>query len=207
MVWSIKQAQQSRYYAQMKIFVSTDSDEYANIARKYGAEVPVLRPAEISGDYSTDLEFMSHAVEYFKIQNYHPDMIVQLRPTQPCRKIEDIDKCIQVFSNSIDNKEEYTSLRTVIELEKSPYKMYRIENDVLEPLFTEVNGITEPFNIGRQMLPQCYLHNGYIDIHLPSIIENGKLSGGKIMPYVMKKDDIIDIDTMEDWYNAEKANF
>lgn len=203
LVWSIKQAQQSKYYPQMKIFVSTDSAEYANIARKFGAEVPILRPVEISGDHSTDLEFMSHAVKYFKTQNYYPDMIIQLRPTQPCRKIKDIDKCIELFSNSLDKNEGYTSLRTVIKLDKTPYKMYQIKDGILEPMFTEFNGISEPYNIGRQMLPQTYLHNGYIDIHLPSVIESGKLSGEKIYPYIMNKKDIIDIDTMEDWYNAE----
>ena len=50
----------------MKIIVSTDSDEYAKIARKYGAETPFLRPKEISQDLSTDFEFIIHALNELK---------------------------------------------------------------------------------------------------------------------------------------------
>ena len=54
LVWSIKQAQESKYSKYMKIVLSTDSEEYRKIGLKYGAEVPFLRPNEISGDLSTD---------------------------------------------------------------------------------------------------------------------------------------------------------
>ena len=56
--WSIEQAQKSKHY--MRIIVTTDSEEYAEIARKYGAETPFIRPKEISQDLSTDLEFIQH---------------------------------------------------------------------------------------------------------------------------------------------------
>ena len=82
--------------------------------------------------------------------------------------------------------------------------MYSINNDKLTPLFQEVNGIKEPYNKGRQILPQCYLHNGYIDIFNANIISQNTITGKKIYPYVMSKDDTIDIDTMDDWYKAEK---
>ncbi len=202
LAWSIKQAQKSRYSESMKIFVSTDSEEYAQIAIKYGAEVPVLRPSDISGDTSTDLEFMQHAINYYSSNGYEPDIILHLRPTQPCRKVLDIDKCLTLFLKSLGDGNNYSSLRTVVKMDKTPFKTYRIIDDVLVPLFSEVETIKEPFNQARQILPQCYLHNGYIDILLPKIIKSGCLSGNKIYPYLMDSTEVIDIDTEKDWNNA-----
>ena len=81
--------------------------------------------------------------------------------------------------------------------------MYTIQNNTLNPLFKTINDINEPFNQCRQNLPQAYLHNGYIDIYKTSVIKNGILSGEKIYPYIMSKNDTIDIDTEEDWEKAE----
>ena len=97
LAWSIEQALASKRVANMRIIVSTDSEEYKQIAIKWGAEVPFLRPIKISQDLSTDYEFISHALVWFKNkENYIPDIILQLRPTQPCRKVEDIDKLMDV---------------------------------------------------------------------------------------------------------------
>ena len=176
--WSIIQAQKSKY--NMRIIVSTDSKEYAIIANNYGAETPFLRPTEISGDTSTDYECIKHCIEWLKINdNYESDIILQLRPTQPCRKIEDINKCLDLF---IKNRDKYDSLRTIVPFDKSPYKMYSIENNKLLPLFNQINDIKEHYNQCRQVLPQCYLHNGYIDIINTSIISKGTLSGNNILP-------------------------
>ena len=197
--YSILQALSSKY--KMKIVVSTDSKEYADIAIKYGAEVPCLRPEEISQDNSTDFKFINHMINYLnKNENYYPDIILQLRPTQPLRKIYDIDKCLDIF---IENYNKYDSLRTVVENDKSPYKMYSIENNNLKQLLTLPN-IKEPFNMGRQYLPKTYLHNGYIDILKPELLKNGLISGTNIYPYVMNKNETYDIDTIEDWIKVEK---
>ena len=198
--WSIKQAQNSRY--KMKIVVSTDSEQYSQIAVQYGAESPFLRPSSISGPLSSDLEVVQHCLDWLKNhQNYFPDIIIQLRPTQPCRKVSDIDKCLQLF---IENYQKYDSLRTIVINNKSPYKMYQIKNQTLQPLFTEVNDIKEPFNQARQLLPETYLHNGYIDIFKSSIVAQDTISGTNIYPYLMKSSETIDIDNQEDWEEAEK---
>ena len=195
LAWSIEQAQLCRY--DMKIVVSTDSKEYADIAMKYGAEAPFLRPYEISGDLSTDYECMKHSVEWLKEnQQYYPDIVLQLRPTSPLRKVEDINKAIGLF---LENRENYDSLRSVVEFEKSPYKMYTLTENTLVPLFKKVDNIDEPYNQCRQILPKCYLHNGYIDIFNTSILENATISGERIYPYVMNKEDTLDIDEAKDW--------
>jgi N-acylneuraminate cytidylyltransferase len=199
LAWSIDQATKCRFNKNMRIIVSTDSSKYMNIAKEYGAEVPFLRPGALSQDDSTDYEFVNHAVKWLEENdNYIPDIVLQLRPTQPLRKIQDIDNCIDLFIKNIDK---YDSLRTVIELDKSPFKTYTIDNkkNLLVPLFLKINDINEPFNQCRQFLPKSYLHNGYIDLFKTSILKNKTISGTNIYPYVMNKEDCIDIDTLEDW--------
>lgn len=193
---SIIQAKQSRY--DMRIVVSTDSEEYAGIAKIYGAEIPFLRPTEISQDLSTDYECIDHCLKRLKeYDNYEPDIILQLRPTQPERTVKHIDDCLEQF---IEVRHKYDSLRTVIPIDKSPYKMYLIGDQTLVPLFQEVNGITEPYNRCRQELPQAYLHNGYIDImNYDTVIKQKSVTGNKIYPCVMDSEDKIDIDTQRDW--------
>ena len=192
----------------MRIIVSTDSKKYAIIANAYGAETPFQRPDEISQDLSTDYEFIKHAVDWLQTnENYEPDFIVQLRPTQPHRTTEDIDKCIDIF---LQNYQDYDSLRTVVPFEKSPYKMYTIHEDIVDkpeltPIFQEINGIKEPYNQCRQALPQTYLHNGYIDILKTEILNKDTISGNNILPYIMKDNDNIDIDLLEDWNKSEKT--
>jgi CMP-N-acetylneuraminic acid synthetase len=200
---SIEQAQKSKYFInkQMRVIVSTDSPNYAKIAKDNGAEIPILRPVEIAGDLSTDYEFIKHMVDHLvESEKYYPDIILQLRPTQPIRKVDDIDKCLDIF---IEKYEEFDSLRTVVPFEKSPIKMYKIEDNNLLPFFPflvlEDKIMFEPFNQPRQLLPQSFLHNGYIDILKASILETGGISGNKIYPYIMNKEDTIDIDTLEDW--------
>lgn len=192
--WSIEQAQKCNY--KMKIVVSTDSKEYADMAVKYGAEVPFLRPLEISQDLSTDYEFMNHCVDWLKEhQKYTCDIILQLRPTSPTRKVENINKALEMFLN---NRDTFDSLRSVIPVEKSPYKMYSLNNGNLVPLFNEINHIKEPYNQPRQILPQCYLHNGYIDILNTSILKNNTISGENILLFVMEETNNLDIDCVAD---------
>ncbi len=194
LVWSIEQAQKCKY--NMKIVVSTDSNEYANIAKKYGAEVPFLRPNNISDDLSTDFEFIDHCIKWLKTnENYTCDIILQLRPTSPTRNIEDINKALQLF---IKNRNKFDSLRSVIPFDKSPYKMYTLNNNILNPLFNEINNIQEPYNQPRQILPQCYLHNGYIDILNTSILNENTISGKNILPFIMDNNNNIDIDNISD---------
>ena len=182
----------------MKILVSTDSEEYRQIALKYGAEAPFLRPKEISQDLSTDLEFTKHSLDYLKQhENYIPDFILQLRPTYPTRKVSVLDETLEIFTKERNNG--YDSLRTIIPFEKSPFKMYTIEGTSLEPLFRTLGDINEPYNQCRQNLPQTYLHNGYIDIFNTNIVDEDKISGNKIYGYIMSKSEYHDIDSIEDF--------
>jgi CMP-N,N'-diacetyllegionaminic acid synthase len=203
--YSIEQAYNSKYINE--IIVTTDDEKIAEVAKEYGAKIPYLRPKEISGDLATDYEFIKYHLEWCKQNNKDlPDLIVQLRPTYPLRKVEILDECIEIMMNSIQAMPYYDSLRTIIPNEKTPYKMYTLSDNknFLLPLFDEVNDIKEPYNQPRQILPKTYLHNGYIDIiKVKSFIELDSITGNKIFPYILPKEEIFDIDTMEDWEKVE----
>ena len=192
--WTIEQALQCKYIS--RVIVSTDSQEYADIAIKYGADVPFLRPIEISLDDSLDYSCMYHCIKWLEYnENYIPDIILHLRCTYPTRKIDDINNALNIFINNYDN---YDSLRSIIEC-TCAYKMYNINNNNLVPLFNSVNNIQEPYNSLSQLLPKCYLHNGYIDIFNAKLINDNTISGKKIYPYIMDSTDNINIDEHSDW--------
>jgi len=194
MKWSIDQAHASKH--KMRVIVSTDSMEYAKLAQSFGAETPFLRPPEISQDLSTDFDCFQHAVKWLKeMEDYTPDIIVQLRPTYPTRTVTVIDACIDTFLKNMDS---FDSLRTVVPYEKSPYKMYRVVGGYLKPLFMHVDGKDEPHNMCRQALPHCYLHNGYVDIFKTDLLKLNTVSGYRIYPYIMNTEETYDIDTEKD---------
>jgi N-acylneuraminate cytidylyltransferase len=128
-------------------------------------------------------------------ENYNSDIILQLRPTSPTRKIEDINKALEIF---IKNRDKFDSLRSVILFEKSPFKIYSLNDDKLIPLFNVINNIQEPYNQPRQILPQCYLHNGYIDILNTSILNENTINGKNILPFIMDEKNNVDIDNVKD---------
>jgi CMP-N,N'-diacetyllegionaminic acid synthase len=199
---SIFQAEKSKLIED--IYVSTDSKNYARIVDKYSDAKIIMRPIEISGEFSSDYEYIKHFLDSFN-ENERPDIIVQLRPTYPNRKIETIDNAIQYF---MENSSNYDSLRSVIPIDKSGFKMYTINQDVSLCAFENKNiQLIEPYNQARQLLPQTYLHNGYIDIIKSSTIYKLEIvSGNKILPYIMNCNDDDDIDTIDDWNKSLKKS-
>lgn len=189
-----------------RIVVSTDCEKIREIALQNGAEAPFLRPSSISGDFSTDLECFQHYLFFLKSRKQPlPDLIVHLRPTYPNRTQRLLDDCISKFTKVQEN---YTSLRTVVPIEKSLFKMYTVEdNNILTPSYKEFKNIKEPNNQVRQILPKTYLHNGCIDIVKRETIENGSISGDRIYAYIMDKKETNDIDTEDDWKNSLAKKF
>ena len=180
-----------------RVVVSTDSAEYAEIARSYGAETPFLRPASISQDDSTDFECFLHAYNFFVEDGYHPDIFVHLRPTYPIRKVQDIDDAIGLLQAN----EDADSVRSVTVSSETPYKMWTIEaGGRLRPI---ANLDTKDFyNTARQTLPVSYIQNAAIDVfRAPILVEKGSVSGDVILPFVM--DDNFDIDTYDDFEEAK----
>jgi len=194
LAYSIEHGLKSKYVT--RVIVSTDSGKYAEIARQYGAETPFLRPEEFAGDTSLDIEVFEHALNYLKeTENYVPDIVVQLRPTYPVRKIEDIDKMVEM----IIEDESIDSIRCIAPAKEVPYKMWRKgENGQILPLITD---IPECYNMPRQELPKAYYQNACIDVIRTNVItEQHSMSGKYIVGYEMKEN--FDIDTEEEFIKA-----
>jgi YrbI family 3-deoxy-D-manno-octulosonate 8-phosphate phosphatase len=199
--WSIAAAWQSEFVT--RTIVSTDDEEIASVARSFGAETPFLRPAEFAQDQTTDLPVFEHALLWLaERENYHPEVVIQLRPTSPIRPHTCVDDGIKVLLAHPDAD----CVRGVVMAGQNPHKMWRLlagENAPMKNLL-DVEGITEPYNAPRQILPPIYWQTGHIDvIRTSTILDKKSMSGGKIYPLVIDPRYTVDLDNLYDWAKFE----
>lgn len=183
----------------LRVIVSTDSEEYAEIAKKYGAEVPFLRPNEISGDKSTDFDLFLHALNWFKEnENLIPEYILHLRPTTPLRNPQIMEEAVKLFN---ENKNLASSLRSGHSAPESPYKWFlKDENNYFKGLREDLT--PEKVNLPRQSFPSVYIPDGYIDILKSSVIlSTGTLHGDKML--VFESPFCVEVDTKDDFEYLE----
>ena len=193
--WSIIAAKNSNLID--RVFVSTDSQKYADLAVEFGAEAPFLRPKEISGDLSSDLDFVLHALREFKNLHLDPKYIAHIRPTTPLRESPVIDQAIEFFKMNPD----YTSLRSVHKMSESAYKTFEISNDILMPLSDKMHSDLDS-NAPRQLFPETFQANGYIDIlSVEFLNSSNSLHGKKILPFITNHS--YEIDSYEDFRMLE----
>jgi len=186
---TIKSALSSNYID--RVIVSTDSKEYADISRSFGAEVPFLRPSNISKDFSTDIDFFLHLIKWLENnENYCPEYLVHLRPTTPIRDKKVIDSAIKNFIGS-----GYSALRSIHKMSHTSYKSFEIEDNKLK-MINSNNFDIEKTTLPRQSFPSTYDANGYIDIVKKSNIVSGFIHGSKVMPFLTKK--TYEVDEIED---------
>lgn len=198
--WSIAAAKQSQLVT--RVIVSTDDAEIAAVAREWGAETPFLRPAEFAQDKSTDLPVFEHALKWLEeVEGYHPDIVVQLRPTSPLRPQTMVDDAVRILLNH----EDADCVRGVVPAGQNPFKMWRFngEGKPLNPLLG-LEGIVEPYNAPRQILPPVYWQTGHIDaIRVSTIVNKKSLTGDVIYPLLIDPKYTVDIDTLSDWAKYE----
>lgn len=198
--WSIAAARQSVFVT--RIIVSTDSEEIAAVAREWGAETPFLRPAEFSQDRTTDLPVFVHALKWLEEhEGYRPDVVVQLRPTSPIRPQNCVDDAVRILLDHPDGQ----SVRGVVPAGQNPHKMWRLpggENAPMKNLLA-VDGIDEPYNAPRQILPNIYWQTGHVDAIRPQAILDGSMSGKTIYPLLIDPKFTVDLDNLNDWMRAE----
>jgi len=177
-----------------RTIVSTDSAEIAALARKYGAETPFLRPAELATDRSPDIDFVLHAINWFR-QNERkiPDYLVHLRPTTPLRIPAIVEQAIQEIKGQV----EATSLRSGHAAAESPFKWFlRNEQGHFTGILSEYSN--EQINAPRQTFPTVYIPDGYVDVLKPSFIaKSGNLHGDKMLGFISP--DCVEVDRAEDF--------
>ena len=179
-----------------RLVVTTNDPEIGEIARRFGAEVPFLRPDELAQDETVDYPVVRHALEWLEVEEgYRPDVIVQLRPTSPLRTSRHIDEAVALLEAHPD----VDSVRGVCRPQQNPHKMWRMTSDgLLHPLLA-VPGVPEPFNAPRQTLPAVWWQNGYIDVFWRrTVVEQQSLTGANILGYVIDEPEYVDIDSLHD---------
>ena len=193
--YTIAAAKMSKYIN--RVIVSTDSTEIANISKKYGAEVPFLRPSELALDRSTDIEYVLHALEYLKEkEDYTPDLIVLLRVTTPLREVKYIDEAVEKLIKTT----KATSLRSSHLVAESPFKWFLVEDRFYESICDKYT--LEDTNKPRQFFPEVYIPNGYVDILKPDFIKkHGSLYGDKILKFTTNT--AYEVDTIEEFEYIE----
>ncbi|MDC0308929.1 acylneuraminate cytidylyltransferase family protein [bacterium] len=175
-----------------KTVVTTDSTEIAVIAKKYGAMVPFLRPAEYADDDSRDYLFMRHALDYFENEGEIYDLYVLLRPTSPIRSENLIERSIDIL-NKYKNA---TSVRSVAKIKEHPLRAWKANSEGGISGF--VDDLIEPYNWPRQELPEIYFQTGDIEVIKRETLLSGSISGSNVYPLLIEHSEMLDIDNFKD---------
>lgn len=183
-----------------RLIVSTDDQEIAEISRKYGADVPFMRPAELAEDRTPDLPVFQQALRWLEEhEQVRPSIVVHLRPTSPSRPLTVIDDAVARLRNC----PEADCVRGIALPEQTPYKMWQIDDDgFLKPVLHY--GDPESYNYPRQYFPETYWHTGHIDVmRYDTLMRKNSMSGDRILPLVVDSLYCVDIDTEDEWVYTE----
>jgi CMP-N,N'-diacetyllegionaminic acid synthase len=173
-----------------RVIVSTNSAEYANIAKHYGAEVPFIRPEKYSTDKSTDKDFLIHAIKWLiDNENLNPEYLVHLRPTTPLRRPSIVDEAI----NLIKHDKSSTALRSAHKAPESPLKWFVKSGPYFQGIIDN-----ESYNLPKEEFNQVYIPNGYVDIIRSSfILNNQEIHGNRMIGF--ESPTCIEVDSHEEF--------
>jgi len=194
-VWTIRVALKSQMITDL--IVSTDDPKIVRLARKYGAEVPFLRPANLAKDTTPHLPVVQHAIKF--MEDNHKvkyDYVVILQPTSPFRVVADIDLTLKKLVSS-----KADSAVTMVEVEPSghPVKTKVFKGGRVVPYL-----IPEPEGVRKQSLPKVYKRSSAVYcMRRDLIMEENKIFGEFIVGHLVPKERSVDIDTEFDWLKAE----
>lgn len=191
--YTILSAINSKYVS--RVVVTTDDEQIVKIAIEYGAEVPYLRPKELSKDSSSTIEAVLHLINYLQDkESYFPDYILLLQCTSPLRNTIHIDEAVDKLLNS-----NFEGIVSICEAEVNPYWTNVLVGDKLEYFIKEGKEI-----LGRQQLPKIYRINGAIFlVKIEALERENTFEVDNLTAYIMDEYSSIDIDNEIDFYMAE----
>jgi len=197
--YTIAAARQSGIFS--AVIVSTDSEEYAKIARYYGAEVPFLRPTEIAGDVSPDIDWLEFTLRKLKEMGREYNCFSLLRPTSPFRLPETIQRAWHEFLA----EEGVDSLRAVEKCKQHPGKMWVVRGKRMLPLLPL--GPPDPpwHSTPYQALPLVYAQNASLEIAWTWVVlDTHSIAGNVLMPFFTGEYEGFDVNQPSDWQYAEE---
>ena len=187
MAYTIEAAKQSGCFA--CIHVSTDSEEYATIARKYGAEVPFLRDSRLASDTTGSWEVVRAVIDKYGQNGMRFEKAMLLQPTSPLRTAEDIKNAFTLMADKNAD-----TVVGVCEMDHSPLWSNTLPKD------GNMSGFkSKTFLMSRQQLPVYYRINGAVYlVNVDYLMKEGELYGKDSYAYIMPKERSIDIDSLFD---------
>ncbi|MGD9722087.1 MAG: hypothetical protein AB7O59_12405 [Pirellulales bacterium] len=193
-VWTIEAAQRARRLA--RVVVSSDDAEVLALAAKIDAQLPLARPAEISGDTSPAIDFVRHALSELESRGEGPfDAVAILQPSSPLTLSEDMDGTIELLEQSGAD-----SAVSVMRLDHAihPLKMKTMQGDRLLPFLEEERG-----RMAAHELPTIYVRNCSVYVTRRGAIDRGQVIGDDCRGYVMPRERSLDINEELDLQFAE----
>ena len=190
--WSIEAAQKSNCFE--RIIVSTDDDEIAAVAQKYGAEVPFMRPDSLANDYAGTIPVIRHAVEWLIEHDVKPENVCCLYATAPLVQSQDLQRGLEMFlTQKCDYAFSVTSFAFPIQ------RAIRITTEQRVEMFQP-----EHFMTRSQDLEEAYHDAGqFYWGKAQAWLEEKSLFSHHSVPVVLPRHRVQDIDSPEDWQRAE----
>jgi CMP-N-acetylneuraminic acid synthetase len=198
LAYAIETARQSGLFE--RVVVSTDSEEIAEVARWYDAEVPFLRPPEYASSTSPDIEWLAYTLEHLD-DRY--DLFALIRATNPFRGPETVQRGYEQLLAT----PEADSLRAVELVKQHPGKMWIVADDsrTMEPLLDQ-SQLGVAWHAGQyQALPRVYVQNSALEIAWTRVVtEAGTREGAALAPFLTHGLEGFNVDDEDDWERAER---
>jgi CMP-N,N'-diacetyllegionaminic acid synthase len=178
------------------ILVSTDSEEIAEVARRYDAEVPGLRPAELATSTSPDVEWVTHVMA-----GRDEEVFGILRPTSPFRSAGTIRRA---FERLVELGERADSIRAVELVRQHPGKMWVLEGELMRPFVDQPPSGVPFHSMQYQALPRVYVQNSSLELAWSRVLEGEpSIAGRRVAPFLTEGAEGLTIDYPEDFERAE----
>ena len=198
LAYAIETALQSGCFE--RVVVSTDSEEIADVARWYGAEVPFLRPAAYATSTSPDIEWLAHTLERLE-ERY--DLFALIRATNPFRGPDTVQRGLAQLLDT----PEADSIRAVERVKQHPGKMWLLADDgrTMSPLLDQSH-LEVAWHAGQyQALPEVYVQNSALEMAWTRVVsEGGTREGNVLAPFLTHGLEGFNVDDEEDWERAER---
>ena len=194
--YTIKVALESKLFSE--VIVSTDSKEIGDIAEIYGARVPLLRPSDFATDSSTDIEWVSHAINsMITVPHDEISSVSILRPTSPLRTIATITKALKL----LESDSWADSVRAMEVTDKHPGKMWVLnEEKKAYPYLDQTSELIPTHNKPTQSLQTLWVQNASLEIiKFKSLMSTKSISGNNVLGYEMPGLEGFDINTQKDF--------
>lgn len=176
------------------VMVSTDSEDYAQIAKAYGAEVPFFRSEKNSSDIASSWDVVREVLSFYSDNGLNFDMFTLLQPTSPMRTSNDITNAYSLYKHK-----DATAVISVCEMEHSP-----LWSNVLPESLSMDGFLSNNRNVQRQQLDTFYRINGAIYmVSVRAFNTNPDVYTDGSFAYIMSKESSIDIDTELDFLIAD----